>query len=652
MGQPHTVPLIPRKVLFGNPDKTMPALSPDGKMISYLAPVDGVLNVWVGPSDDPAAAKPVTQDRGRGIRSYGWAYAGEHIGYIQDREGDENWRVYSLNLSTGQTMDLTPVQGVQARIQQRSHKFPEEILVGLNDRDPQHHDLYRVNITTGARRLIQENEGFVGYVTDDDYNVRFAMRVTPDGGSELLKPGGDGAWEPFMAVGMEDLLTTSPIGFDKVGDVLYILDSRGRETAALRAINLKTGHETTLAEDPRADISDVMIHPTEKIIQAVASTDERERWQILDADIAPDTEYLRTIGDGDIEVVSRSLDDENWIVAYTLDDGPVRYYRYSRERRMAEFLFTNRPELEGLRLAKMHPAVIKSRDGLDLVSYYTLPPWSDGGGVGRPDAPVPMVLLVHGGPWARDQWGYNSLHQLLANRGYATLSVNFRGSTGLGKGFTNAANYQWGAKMHDDLIDAVNWAVGEGIAEPGRVAIAGGSYGGYATLVGMTFTPEVFACGVDIVGPSSLITLIESTPPYWRPILALFTTRVGDHQTEEGRRFLDIRSPLGYVHNIVRPLLIGQGANDPRVKQSESDQIVGAMQEKDIPVTYVLYPDEGHGFARPENNLSFYAIAETFFARWLGGRAEPIGDDFQGSSITVPAGADFIPGLAEALSDG
>ncbi|MCH8166145.1 MAG: S9 family peptidase, partial [Planctomycetes bacterium] len=299
-------------------------------------------------------------------------------------------------------------------------------------------------------------------------------------------------------------------------------------------------------------------------------------------------------------------------------------------------------------LAPMDSEVIRARDRLKLVSYYTLPVGSDADGDGRPEQPLPMVLWVHGGPWWRDFWGYDPVHQWLANRGYAVLSVNFRGSTGFGKKFINAANMEWGGRMQLDLLDGVRWAVKKKIADPQKVAIMGGSYGGYATLVGMTFTPETFACGVDIVGPSNLVTFMETMPPYWEPFVELWATRVGDHRTPEGRSFLAQRSPLTFADRIARPLLIGHGANDPRVKQAESDQIVEIMQEQNIPVTYVLYPDEGHGFARPENRLSFFAVAEAFLAEHLGGRYEPIGDDFEGSSISVPVGADQIPGLREA----
>ena len=651
ISQIDATPLIPREVLFGNPDKITVRLSPDGTRISYLASVDGVLNVWVGPADDPGAAKPVTDDTDRGIRIYFWAYTNEHILYLQDQAGDENWRVYSANLVTGETIDLTPLEGVQAKIQAVSHKFPEAILIALNDRNPELHDIYHLNITTGEKSLVMENDGFVGFTTDDEYNVRFAVRLTPDGGGEIFRATEEEGWDLFMEIAMEDLLTTGIVGFDESGTILYLIDSRDRNTAAFFALDLGTGEQTLIAENPRADTSDLMIHPTEKIVQAVAFTYERKHWQIIDESIAGDLAYLKTVADGDVEVVSRTLDDNYWMVAYVMDDGPVQYYRYDREEKSAEFLFTHRRALEGLSLAKMHPVVIESRDGLDMVSYYTLPIGSDSDSDGHPDEPLPMVLFVHGGPWARDNWGYNSVHQWLANRGYAVMSVNFRSSTGFGKEFTNAGNLEWGGKMHDDLIDAVNWTVQEGIADPDRVAIMGGSYGGYATLWGMTNTSDTFACGVDIVGPSNLTTLFETIPPYWQPQIELFATRMGDARTEEGRAFLTKRSPLTYVDRIEKPLLIGQGANDPRVKQAESDQIVQAMQDANIPVTYLLYTDEGHGFARPENRLSFYAVTDAFLAEHLSGRHEPIGDDFEGSSIIVECGAEEVPGLAEAIAD-
>jgi dipeptidyl aminopeptidase/acylaminoacyl peptidase len=640
--------LIPRDVLFGNPDKASPRLSPDGERLAFLAPVDGVMNIWVSPIDSPTAAEPVTDDDSRGIRTFFWSYAGDHVVYLQDKGGDENWRVYSTNVKTRQTIDLAPMDEVAAQIQQVSPNFPDEILIAINDRIPQFHDIYRVNLNTGARALVQENTGYLGFVTDDEYKVRFASRFTEDGGSELFRVE-SGEFTPFLKVPMEDSLTTRPLGFDKTGNILYMIDSRGRNTSALVTLDLATGEKAVIADDHRADLSDAMIHPTKKNIEAVAFTHMRKGWVIVDDSIKGDFAYLRKIADGDIEVVSRTHDDAKWIVAYLLDNGPVQYYLYDRPAKKARFMFTNRAALEGLDLTAMRPVSIKSRDGFELVSYLSIPAGTEMSG-DRPVKALPMVLFVHGGPWARDDWGYHPYHQWLANRGYAVLSVNFRGSTGLGKEFLNAGNKEWAGRMHDDLIDAVRWAVDAGIADPNRVGIMGGSYGGYATLVGLTFTPDEFACGVDIVGPSNIVTLLSSIPPYWAPMVEIFKKRVGDHTTPEGMAFLDARSPLSRVDQISKPLLIAQGANDPRVKQAEADQIVEAMQRKGIPVTYVLYPDEGHGFRRPENSTSFTAVAEAFLAEHLGGRYEPIGSDFDGSSITVPVGADEIPGLAGATT--
>lgn len=644
------VPLIPRKLLFGNPDKTQARLSPDGKQLSYLAPVDGVLNVWVGPVDQPEAAKPVTNDTNRGIRFHVWAFTGKHVLYIQDKGGDENWRIYGVNLETGEVTDYTPIEKVNARIESLSPRAPEKAVIALNDRNEQLHDLHILDLMTGERTLlIQNDEGFLSYTLDDQFRVRMGSRMTPEGGTDILTRQEDNTWGIFAHVPMQDMLTTQVFGFDASGRYLYLADSRERNTSALAQYDTQQNEFRLLAEDSRADLSGVIIHPKELRVQAVSFTYDRRHWQILDPDVQADLDFLATVANGEIDVVSRTLDDQHWIVAYTLDNSPLRYYRYDRGARQAQFLFSNRRDLEDKPLVSMRPVIIKSRDGLDLVSYLTLPPGSDSNGTGRPAKPLPMILFVHGGPWGRDDWGFDPYHQWLANRGYAVLSVNFRASTGLGKAFTNAGNLEWGAAMHNDLLDAVDWAVKEGVTDKDSVAIMGGSYGGYATLAGLTFTPDTFACGVDIVGPSNLITLLETIPPYWTPMLEMLTSRMGDHRTEAGREFLKSRSPLTYADHICKPLLIGQGANDPRVKQAESDQIVQAMQSKNIPVTYVLYPDEGHGFARPENNMSFSAVAEAFLAGILEGRYEPIGDDFAGASITIPTGAEQVPGLAQAL---
>ncbi len=642
--------LIDRKIFFGNPDKASVKLSPDGKQISFIAAVDGVMNVFVGPSDKPEAAKPVTKDTKRGIRQYFWAYTNQHLLYMQDEGGNEDFHLYRVNLADGEAKDLTPEKGIRAMPEDANPSFPTELLVGINNRDPRFHDLYSVNLTSGERMLVAKNEQFSGFQTDNNNKVRFAQKMMPDGSMAIMQPDGNGGWKDFQSIPMEDTLTTHPVGFDKTGDVLYVVDSRNRDTGALTSLDLKTGKQTVMAQDAKCDAGAVMMHPTEHTVQAVGFNYDRNRWTFLDAAVKADFDELRKLADGDISVTSRTLDDRHWIASFLMDNGALRYYRYNRDTKKANFLFTNLKSLEGLQLSKMHPRIIKSRDDMNLVSYLTLPTGTDMAGKGVPNKPVPMVLLVHGGPWARDQWGLHPLHQFYANRGYAVLSVNFRGSTGFGKQFLNAGNKEWAGKMHDDLIDAVEWAVAQKIAIADKIAIVGGSYGGYSTLVGLTFTPDTFACGVDIVGPSNIVTLLNTIPPYWAPMVQMFKDRVGDHTSEAGKQFLAQRSPLTFVERIRKPLLIAQGANDPRVKQSEADQIVKAMQEKKIPVTYVLFPDEGHGFQRPTNSLAFNAVTEAFLAKHLGGRFQTVGDGFTNSTITIPAGVEDVPGVKAKLS--
>ena len=433
------------------------------------------------------------------------------------------------------------------------------------------------------------------------------------------------------------------MGFNKSEDGLYMMDSRDRNTSAFVLMDLKTQKVTQIAENPLADVDDFIFHPQEKRPLAVAATYDRKTWNFLDDAVAQDFESLKTLHEGDVEVISQTEDNNHWIVAFLQDDGPVAYYDYDRTKKKATFLFTNRESLESLSLHKMHPVFIKTRDDLTLVSYLTLPRSVDPEQVGKASRPVPLIIDVHGGPRVRDGWGYNSLHQWLADRGYAVLSVNYRGSTGFGKDFMNAGNGEWGRKMQDDLLDAKEWAVSQGVTKEETVCLFGGSYGGYATLAGLSMTPEAFACGVDIVGPSNLLTLIKSIPPYWKPALDIMKVMLGvDPETEEGKAFLKERSPLTHHHKITKPLLIAQGANDPRVKQAESDQIVEAMKSKNIPVTYALYPDEGHGFARPENCLSFYGVMEAFLAQHLGGDFQPLADDKEKSSLQILEGSHLI----------
>ena len=642
--------LIARDALFGNPERANVQISPDGKYLSWVAAVDGVLNVWVAPADNPSQARAVTQDKARGIRSYFWSYHPDTLLYLRDSGGDEDFHLYAVDLKTGQAKDLTPFPKTTAQVAGVSPKHPGTILVGMNDRDAQWHDIYKVDLASGDRTLLEKNDAQIaGYIADADYTLKYAQRSRPDGGADVLRRSANGAWEKFDDIPFEDVLTTSPGGLTLDGKTLYFTDSRGRNTAALFAIDVASGKRSLVLEDARADVGGTLADPATGKVQAVSVDYLRDEWKVVDPAIRADLEKLEAIGPGDVSVNTRTLDDKTWIVAYSAAEAPLVYYRYDRGTGTLTKLFSARPKLEGKPLVPQWPVEIASRDNKTLVSYLTLPRSADANSDGKAETPVPLVLLVHGGPWARDSYGYGGYNQWLANRGYAVLSVNFRGSTGFGKDFTNAGNGEWAGKMHDDLIDAVQWAVKQGVTTQDQVAIMGGSYGGYATLAGLTFTPDAFACGVDIVGPSNLNTLLSTVPPYWASFFEQLAKRMGDPRTDAGKKWLTERSPLTRADQIKKPLLIGQGANDPRVKQAESDQIVKAMQAKNIPVTYVLFPDEGHGFARPENNKAFNAVTEGFLAQCLGGRAEPIGKDFTGSSISVPVGADGVPGLAEAL---
>lgn len=610
-------PLIPRDILFGNPEKAAPEISPDGKYLAYLAPDDkNVLQVWVrtiGKKDDQA----VTKDEKRGIRQYFWAYDKKHLLYLQDVGGNENFHLFAVNVANKATRDLTPFEGVRAQGVDMDEDHPDSILVGLNKRNKAVFDMHRIDLASGKETLDTENPGtVVGWTTDTDFVVRGATTMNPDGSYDILvRDSADKDWRKLLHIGPDDQGQAAFFGKDK--NDLFVISNHRANASRLLKVDTATAKESLVAEDKQYDVSGVFTeHKTNKPL-AVSFTRARTEWQVLDDSVKADFAALAAMQRGDFSIVSRTVDDQTWIVNYTVDNTPSSYFVYDRKTKKGEFLFTTLPKLEKMKLATMEPIEYKAQDGLTIHGYLTKP-------VGVEAKNLPTVLLVHGGPWARDSWGYSGMVQWLANRGYAVLQVNFRGSTGYGKEFLNAGNKEWAGKMHQDLIDGVNWIVKEGVADPKKIAIAGGSYGGYATLVGLAFTPEVFACGVDIVGPSNIVTLLKTVPPYWAPLKAIFTRRVGDLEKEED--FLTQRSPLYRADQITKPLLIGQGANDPRVKQAESDQIVKAMRDKKKEVQYVVFPDEGHGFARPENRLQFNAIAEEFLAKHLGGRSEPVGE--------------------------
>ncbi len=640
------IDLISRDDLFGNPVRAGGQLSPDGKWIGWMAPHEDVMNVWCASFDDPDNARLMTHAKDRPIPQYFFSPDSKSMLYVRDKEGDENYLLYKVDIESGEDRCLTPFEKTRIKVIGGSETIRDKILIGLNNRNEQFHDVYLLDLTSGDMELVLENDEWAGFVSDDSLTLRWAQKQNAAGGKDLHKiVDGVISPEPDEVIAMDDALTSGVAGYTTDGKTLYWRDSRGRNTGALYAQDTETGERTLLAEDDRADIGGALSHPKTGEIQAYATTYLRTTWHCFDHGVKASLDWLREQLDGDFGVQSRTDDDTKWLVWNDPLTSPIRCFIYDREAEDLRLFYVTKPALEGAPLQPMHPREISSRDGLTLPSYLTLPGGTDEDGDGVPDEPLPMVLLVHGGPWARDGYGFNRTHQWLANRGYAVLSVNFRGSTGFGKDFINAGNLQWSKAMHDDLIDAVNWAVEQGIADKDKVAIMGGSYGGYATLVGLTYTPDVFACGVDIVGPSNLETLLETIPPYWAPMVKQFHDRMGDPTTEEGKQLLKDCSPIYRADKIVKPLLIGQGANDPRVKQAESDQIVAAMEGHNIPVTYVLFPDEGHGFHRPENNIAFNAIVEGFLAGCLGGRAEPVGDVLGKSTAEICTGEEFVKGL-------
>ena len=607
-------PLIPREVLFGNPERTSPSISPDGSQMAYLAPVDGVLNVWVG-NVGKEDSRPVTQDRDRGIRSYFWGHDGGNLLYLQDAGGDENWRLYSTEVSSGATRELTPFKSVQVQIIGHDKRFPHEMLVGMNREDERLHDVYHLDLPTGALEMVAKNPGnVIGWVTDSKFKIRAAMGAREDGGFDLLvRDTGHDPWRSIVSWSADDSLNSAPLDFTLDGRSLYVEDSREANSARLVRLEIATGKTDLIAADPEYDVGGVLIHPDTKLVQMVAFIRARREWKVLDEQIRGEVEIIRQLQAGEFSIYDRTDADDQWLVGFDTDTGPASFYSFDRGSKTGKFLFSNRPVLNRYTLAPMEPISFTSRDGLTVHGYITFPPGVDRRG-------LPMVLNVHGGPWHRDTWGYDPEAQWLANRGYACLQVNFRASTGYGKRFLNAGDREWGGKMQDDLTDAVRWAIAQGFADPRRVAIYGGSYGGYAALAGATFTPDLYCCAVDIVGPSNLLTFIDTIPAYWSTYLSVMHRRVG--HPEKDRELLVARSPLNAVDRIRIPLLIAQGANDPRVKQSESEQVVAALKAKGIDHEYLLFPDEGHGFAKPENRLKFYAAAERFLARHLGGRSE------------------------------
>ncbi len=608
-----TVELIPREELFSDPERAAPTISPDGKKIAWLAPSNGKRNIWVktlGQDDD----RVLTDDRKRGISVFFWQQDSQNILHLQDTGGDENFHLFQTDIDSKNTRNLTPFDGVRSQVIGLSPDHPDQILVALNRRNKELFDAYRIHLKTGNATLEVQNPGDVlDWTADNDLKIRGADAVANGLQETRIRTSDKAPWKTIRKWGFDES-NGGTAGFTPDNQGIWLITSLDANAARLVEINLASGEEKILAEDPEYDISGILTHPTRKTLEAVAFVKAKTEWTFLDKSVEADYQYLRVkLGTGNLSISSRSHDDNNWILTYSQANLPAEYHLFDRAQKKLDFLYSSRPALKKYTLAEMEPIEFQSRDGLTIHGYLTMP-----AGITKN---APTVLLVHGGPWARDHYGYSSLVQLLANRGYAVLQVNYRGSTGYGKKFLNAGDREWSGKMHTDLLDAKKWAIEKGHSDPKRVGIMGGSYGGYATLVGLAYTPEEFACGVDIVGPSNIVTLLKSIPPYWAPMMAMFDKRVGSLSKDE--EFLKSVSPLYKADRIVKPLLIGQGANDPRVKQAESDQIVKAMRDAGKPVEYIIFEDEGHGFNNPENSLRFYAATENFLSQYLGGRAEP-----------------------------
>ena len=607
--------LIPRQLLFGNPEKTSAKLSPDGTKLAYLAPdANQVLNVWVRDLQRGGQDRQVTTDRKRGVRQFLWQFNNEAILYTQDKDGDENWHLYQTHIGTQLTKDLTPFEGVKVEMVDADPRFPHEMLIQMNKRDPALFDVYRLNLQTGQLQLDTENPGgVVQWIADHNLQTRASQSITEEGATLIrVRNQVTSPWRDWLKIEPTEIGDIQDFSADNQS--LYLMTSLDANTSRLVKIHVETGERTLVAEDPQYDLSDLLLHPTTYSLEAVGLERDKYEWMVLDPQLKADFDHLSQHLKGPFTLASRDLANQNWIIISLSDQRPSHFYLYRRPSKTLDFLFSTQPTLERYSLSAMQPIRFQARDGMTLHGYLTLP-------YGQEPRQLPTVLLVHGGPWARDSWGMQPMAQWLANRGYAVLQINFRGSTGYGKAYLNAGNREWANKMHHDLLDGKEWLIGQGYAHPEKIAIAGGSYGGYATLVGLTFTPDAFCCGVDIVGPSNLITLLQTLPPYWKPLKTIMDIRVGKLETEE--EFLKSRSPLFKADQIKKPLLIAQGANDPRVKQAESDQIVAAIRQKQLPVEYLLFTDEGHGFVRPENRLKFYAVAEAFLAKYLGGRYEP-----------------------------
>ena len=618
-------PLIDRELFFGDPEISGAQISPDGKYIAFLKPLNKTRNIWVKKTDAPFdSAKPITNDTKRPIPGYLWSRDGKYVLYAQDKLGDENYNVYAVDPAAAPVApaevpaarNLTDLKGVRAMIYDVPRSEPDIIYVGLNDRDKSWHDLYKVRISTGERTLLRQNtDRITGWIFDLKDQLRLASRSADNGDTEILRVDEKG----FTKIYSCDVLETcEPVRFHKDGKRFYLETNKGEgeNLEKLVLMDAETGKEELVERDPenRVDFGSALF--SEVSDQLIATVYQYEKTRIYWKDKTFEADYKSLEGKlpgNEINFASHTRDEQLWLISAHSDTEPGQTFLFDRQSKKLTPQYKIREKLPRQDLAHMEAIRYESSDGLEIPAYLTLPK-------GVHARNLPTLILPHGGPWGRDAWGYNSFAQFFANRGYAVLEPNFRSSTGYGKKFLNAGNRQWGDKMQDDLTWGAKYLAAKGIADPKRTGIIGGSYGGYATLAGVTFTPELYAAAVSIVGPSNLITLLDSIPPYWEPIRKMFYQRMGDPNTPDGKAQLQRQSPLNSAGKIKTPLMVVQGLNDPRVNKAESDQIVIALRDRGFPVEYLVAPDEGHGFARPVNNMAMIAASEKFFAHYLGGQ--------------------------------
>jgi dipeptidyl aminopeptidase/acylaminoacyl peptidase len=638
--------LIPRSAIFADEDKLSVRLSPDGKTIVYIAPTDKGDEVFATPTADPSSSRLLFSQTD-GLGNLQWSYSSQQLIFLKAVGQDTH--LFLFNLADKQIRDLTPQTGVSARIEKLSPEHPQEVLIGLKQGEAARFDLYRLNLQTGESTLLLKNDSYNSFICDDEFRPRVAIRRTADEGYELFSFKASGKWELLDRFNYEEARLSLPAALSKEGTTLYFVDNRNTDKAILKSIDLNTGKTRILATDPFADMrSALLLHPRTRQVQSASAVYGRLRRQFFDPTIKKDFLYLSTLHSGDVGVAGRSLDDRIWLINY-LDGGPSRYYVYDRIAYKARFLFLSQSAIQPFALARRQTVVVPTRDGLKLPGDLYVPSWSHAGRGKLLDHPLPMLLYVHGGPSVAYDWDFwlvNRSLQLLANRGYVVFRVEFRGVEGFGKKIREAGAREWGRKMNDDLIDAVDWAVKQGITEKDKVGLWGWSYGGYATLAALTFTPDVFACGMAMYHPTDLQTMMETRSGqlriFWRRL-------VGDETTTDGRAQLHEQSPLYFTDRITKPLLITHGALDTNVPRKYSDDFVAAMKQQQKPVTYLLYADEGHDYQRKESWVSLFAVAERFFHEHLGGRYEPYGNDFAGSSMQVIEGETLIPELSAAL---